>query len=229
MQCGVRHRVATADLKRAAIPPITRCSLVLTSSVRLLCVDCRLVCVDVMATHSYASAMDVTALLLYYRQRMEQDLQTQQLLFDIATQCHRVCSTPPAASDALLDSLLPPYSPTSLSSLADCHLPTSSPLSSPVAPVRSGRGRHCLDLCINHYVDVISYTRRRMGRTVEELVRMERARERRRERERNREVATLLAAVTGGGPPQRPSSSASRAGGEQSLDGSAKLTNDQHG
>ena len=154
-----------------------------------------------------ASPLDVTALLLYYRSRMEHDLHANTLLFDISTQCSLVCthnsqqlmSSPPllctasapssshtspslllpsAAIEATLDSLLPPFSPMSLSSLSDC-LPDPS-----TAPVRSARGRQCLDVCVSRYLDVSGYTRRRMGRTVGELIRMDRTREKRREREK---------------------------------------------
>ena len=177
-----------------------------------------------------ATPMDVTALLLFYRQRMEQDLQAQQLLFDISVQCDRLCSTPLPASDALLDSLLPPYSPTSLSSLSDCHPPTLLPPSSSPAPVHSGRGRHCLDVCISRYLDVSGYGRRRMGRTAEEVVRLDRLRERRRGKERERQAAALLAAAAAAnvGAAEGPSS-ASPARGEGSFGSSASLTSNSPG
>jgi hypothetical protein len=159
-----------------------------------------------------ASSLDVTALLLYYRSRMEHDLHAHTLLFDIATQCNVVCTNnghlhtaPPtvrhtnashdpltlslylltAASEATLDSLLPPFSPLSLSTLSDC-LPDPSS-----APVRSARGRQCLDVCITRYLDVSGYTTRRMGRTVTEIVKADRLRDRRRQKEREREGAAV--------------------------------------
>ena len=39
-----------------------------------------------------ASPLDVTALLLYYRSRMEHDLHAHTVLFDVSTQCSRICT-----------------------------------------------------------------------------------------------------------------------------------------
>ena len=86
-----------------------------------------------------------------------------------------------------MDALLPPFDPPSLSSFADCY---PGPIAS---PVRSARGRRCMDVCVSRYLDVSAHTRRRMARVTSELVRLDRARERKKTRDLLAALANLAA------------------------------------